>query len=77
VAFDLLVVSIFSCPVFCPKLGLYLIPLQSPYLFFGVLKCMSANILGMPYILLVSQCKIVPYDQGTLHRDLIEAKAKS
>jgi hypothetical protein len=27
--FDLRVVSIFSCsPVFCPKLGLYLIPLQ-------------------------------------------------
>jgi hypothetical protein len=38
---------------------------------------MSANIIGMPYILLVSQCKIVPYDQGTLHRDFIEAKAKS
>jgi hypothetical protein len=39
VAFDLHVVSIFSCSsVFCPKLGLYLIPLQSLYLFSDVSK---------------------------------------
>jgi hypothetical protein len=35
VAFGLHVVSSFSCsPVFCLKLGLYLIPLQSLYLFY-------------------------------------------
>jgi hypothetical protein len=34
VAFGLHAVSSFSCsPVFCPKLGLYLIPLQTRYLF--------------------------------------------
>jgi hypothetical protein len=40
VAFDLHVVSIFSCnPVFCIKLGLYFIPLQHPCLFYDLPKC--------------------------------------
>jgi hypothetical protein len=42
VAFDLHVASIFSCnPVFCPKLVLYLIPLQCLYLFYDLSKCIQ------------------------------------
>jgi hypothetical protein len=49
VAFDLHVVSMFSCsPVFCPKLGLYLIPLQSVYLFCDLSNCIQ---LFFSYIL--------------------------
>ena len=39
-AFYLHTVSTFSgSPVFCPKLGLYLLPLQSLYLFYDLSKC--------------------------------------
>jgi hypothetical protein len=49
VAFDLHFVSIFSCrSVFCPKLGLHLIPLQSLYLFYDLYK--RTTLLFFSYI---------------------------
>jgi hypothetical protein len=41
--FDLRVLSIFTLnPVLCPKLGLYLIPLQYLYLFCHLFKCIQS-----------------------------------
>ena len=58
-AFYVHVVSTFSCiPVFCPKLVVFLIPLQFVHLFFNLSKCILLFFSGISSLLLILRCVI-------------------